>query len=420
VTEYAAEAESTDDKENIWSNGIILLLCAGEILLMMGLTFLVPILPKFIATLGVQEKAIGTAMGLAVTAFGTARVLMDIPAGKISKHLGRRLLLVGSPLVVFISAIGCCLTTSYWQLIIWRIMQGAGTAGYSVTALIVLAELSKPSNRGLYISFFWAAALIGTSLGPSFGGLMGEYLGFNAVFISYALAALLTGIAVFLRIPAETTAAWSYAHSTTKAKSSSNFIYNKNFILACLVALLTLITVGGTQTTLIPLVGYELLSISSSQVGIGLTIIAVMQFCLTPFAGSISDKVGRKKLIVPGGIIAALGLVMFAHSMSYWFFILSSVILGLGRGIGGPVPTAYVADLAFKDDYESTLAAFRAISDLGWVIGPLGCGYLKDLYGLALPFHITAGMLFVIVILFGMIAKETIIEKKDKYVSENC
>lgn len=89
-------------------------------------------------------------------------------------------------------------------------------------------------------------------------------------------------------------------------------------------------------------------------------------------------------------------------------FLFCALILGLGRGIGAPIPTAYVSDIALKDDYEGTLATFRAISDLGWVIGPLLCGYLKDISGLILPFYLTAGMLLMTVALFGIFGKETI------------
>ncbi|WP_281168117.1 MFS transporter [Desulfoscipio gibsoniae] len=389
------------------------LLCIGEIFLMMGLSFIAPILPKFIQSLGVEASKLGISVGLTITAFGIARVAMNIPSGKITKRFGRRLLLVGAPAIVFISALGCGFTTAYWQLIVWRLLQGAAAAGYSVTALIALAEISNTTNRGLYISYFWTAALLGASIGPTFGGFMGEYFGYRFVFFCYAALALLSAIWVYLRVPETSTRHQGVgltrgATVLAETKKSTGYLFNYNFILISLVALFTLVTIGGTQATLIPLVGYENLSLSEGQVGLGLTVIAIMQVLFSPIAGNLSDKLGRKKLIIPGGVITVLGLIMFVYSSTYWFFLFCALILGLGRGIGAPIPTAYVSDIALKDDYEGTLATFRAISDLGWVIGPLLCGYLKDISGLILPFYLTAGMLLMTVALFGIFGKETI------------
>ncbi len=111
-----------------------------------------------------------------------------------------------------------------------------------------------------------------------------------------------------------------------------------------MVSLLTLITLSGNQITLIPLLGYERLNLREGEVGLTLTVVAVMQLAFVFLAGRLSDKLGTKAIIVPGGIITALGLVLIIQSNSYRFFLLSAVVLGLGRGFGGAVPTAYVAE----------------------------------------------------------------------------
>ena len=125
---------------------------------------------------------------------------------------------------------------------------------------------------------------------------------------------------------------------------------NINFWLICAVVLFTLITVSGNQITLIPILGYERLGLTTGQVGLALTLVAVMQLIMVPFAGRLSDKLGRKKLIVPGGIVTVLGLLLFTQANYYFLFLTSSAILGMGRGLCGPVPTAYVADTASSED----------------------------------------------------------------------
>jgi len=391
-------------------NEILIILCVEELLLVMGQGFLSPILPKFVQLLGVGAENMGTAVGMAITAFGVARAGMDIPTGKLARRYGRRILLVAAPAMVTVSSLGCAFATQYWELVVWRLVQGASSACFGVTALIVVGEISSPSKRGFYMSFIWGTFLVGASLGPGFGGLIGEYLGIRAVFYCYALLAFLSTLWGYFRIP-ETMPESTAPREIGRRGNRQAKLFNLNFILITAVSLVFMITTGGTQNTLVPLVGYERLSLREGQVGLGLTAIATMQLFLTPLAGSISDRKGRKLMIVSSGIVVSLGLAMIVQSSSYWFFILSALVLGLGRGIGGPVPTAYVADIAGPGNYESMLSTYRAVSDLGWVIGPLLCGYLKDVAGISLPFYLTAGLFFAVSVLFGILARETVSQK---------
>jgi len=133
-----------------------------------------------------------------------------------------------------------------------------------------------------------------------------------------------------------------------------------------------------------------------------------MQLALVFLVGRLSDKLGRKALIVPGGIVTVLGLLMFTQSTSYRLFLLSALVLGIGRGFGGVIPTAYAADIASPKNYEHTMALYRTMSDLGFVIGPILLGRLKDTSGFDSPFFLSAGLLFGAIILFAILARETV------------
>ena len=401
-------------KASLWHDKTLLALCMAALVLMMGLGFLSPILPKFVQALGIAPPQIGTMVGLVITVFGIARAAMDLPAGRLAHLWGRRPLLILGPSLVTISAIGCGLAMEYWQLVVFRLLQGLGSALFSVAAIIVIGEISTPTNRGQYISFYWGAFLIGCSLGPTLGGFVGEYLGYRAPFFCFAGLALLATLWCYFRIP-ETKGRQPtgiFASSNLPVKNSSiekppPLHKNLNFILISMVSLFTLITLSGNQITLIPLLGYERLNLREGQVGLALTLVAAMQFAFVFLAGRLSDKLGRKTVIVPGGIITALGLVLFIHSPSYQFFLLSAVVLGVGRGFGGAVPTAYVADIAQSQNYEHTMALYRTVSDIGFVVGPILLGWLKDTRGLDFPFFLGAGLLLGAIILFAALAKET-------------
>jgi MFS family permease len=285
-----------------------------------------------------------------------------------------------------------------------------------VAAIIVLGEISTQANRGQNMSIYWGCLLIGSSLGPTFGGFIGDYVGDRATFFCFSGLAFLATLWLYLRMPetseetqrlAEVAAAPTHI-SGTSSMGLSLPLANFDFILISAVALGTLFTLAGSQLTIVPLLGYERFNLTRGQVGLALTLVAIMQFILVFIAGRLSDRLGRKIIIVPGGIIAVAGLVMFALSDSYLLYLLSAVVLGIGRGFSGAVPTAYAADIASPENYEDTMALYRFASDSGFVLGPIILGWLNDTYGLNLPFFFSAALLLAAVLSFGLLARETI------------
>ena len=395
----------------MWRNKTLVALCVGELLLMVGAGFLSPILPGFVEELGVSPAMIGTMVGLAITAYGISRAVIDIPAGRIARLWGRRPLLILGCSLVTISALGYVFVGEYWQLVAFRLLQGLGSAIFSVAALIVIGEISTQANRGQYMSLYWGSFLLGASFGPTLGGFIGGYFSYSAVFLSFCGLSLIATIFSYFFIPEtkqnKSTPA-KLPNSNVNQAVSTPLRTNINFWLICTVVLFTLITVSGNQITLVPILGYEHLGLTEGQVGLALTLVAVMQLIMVPFAGRLSDKLGRKKLIVPGGMVTVLGLLLFTRANYYLFFLASGIILGLGRGFCGPVPTAYVADIALPEDYERTMAIYRTVGDAGWVIGPITLGWLKDVKGINFPFFLGAALLFVATICFASLAKETV------------
>ena len=221
----------------------------------------------------------------------------------------------------------------------------------------------------------------------------------------------------YLRVPetgpkSRNSSGAAHAPGATGPESRPGGLISADFVLITLVSFLTILSIGGVQNTLVPILGYDRLLLSESQVGIGLTLTEIIQLVLTPFSGKLSDHLWRKALIVPSGLITALAIAMFTQSHSYLLFCLSALALGAGRGLAGPVPTAYVADIAQREKYESTLSVYRAVSDLGWVLGPVICGYLFDTAGIDLPFYLTGTVLFLGVTAFGLEARETVSRKR--------
>ena len=108
--------------------------------------------------------------------------------------------------------------------------------------------------------------------------------------------------------------------------------------------------------------------------------------------GTLSDKVGRKRLIYTGMIVQAAGIwvVLFANSMLGW--IIGMSLLGIGTALVYPTLLAAISDVAHPKWRATSLGVYRFWRDLGFVFGAIGVGLLADLFGANLAINYVAWM----------------------------
>ena len=104
---------------------------------------------------------------------------------------------------------------------------------------------------------------------------------------------------------------------------------------------------------------------------------------LQTVTGPLSDRWGRKGLIVAGMWVQAVGLFLTAatHRFAWWF--LASVLLGLGTAMVYPTLIASVSDASHPSWRARSLSVYRFWRDLGYAIGALSAGIMADLFGAA-------------------------------------
>jgi MFS family permease len=106
--------------------------------------------------------------------------------------------------------------------------------------------------------------------------------------------------------------------------------------------------------------------------------------------GTFSDKVGRKVLIYPGMIIQGIGVWVVLYTNFYWGWIVGMGLLGIGTALVYPTLLAAISDVANPKWRATSLGVYRFWRDLGFVFGAIGIGYLADIFGLNIAFHLVA------------------------------
>ena len=158
--------------------------------------------------------------------------------------------------------------------------------------------------------------------------------------------------------------------------------------------------------TVVPLLGRESIGLSASQIGYAMTGVNLLNIAMLMPSGMAVDRIGRKLVIAPPTIICGLALALWAWSHDFPTFVLAAAVWGIGSGISGPSPAAYLADLAPPDLRGRMFGYFRSVSDFGYIIGPLLLGWLIDSKGYAFPLLMTGSMFVFAGALFWLFAPE--------------
>ncbi len=397
-------------------NQTLLILCVTTALVMMNQGIISPVLPLYAKSFGV-----GTALvGLTVSVFGAARLVTNLPAGFLSERFGRRLLLVGGPAITVVGSILSALAPNLWWLLAFRFVSGAGSAMYMTGAMVLLADITSEETRGRLMSLYQGSLLLGVSLGPAAGGFVAQAFGLRSPFFLVAGLAALAMLWSFGRMPetAKSTEPGTdnpelpLAERPVKSRPAPEgvlaLLTRPDFLLVSLLSLSIFLTRTGGRLTIVPLVAEDRLGISLGALGLIFTMMTLLNLVTLAPAGTLIDRLGRKAVIVPSALVTGAALLLFAVSGEVWVFVLAAVIHGLGTGIVGPAPAAYVADIAPAGMRGVSMGLYRTFGDAGFVIGPVLLGWIADLssFGWALAFD--AALLIVIAVLFALFARETL------------
>ncbi|MBI2855804.1 MAG: MFS transporter [Chloroflexi bacterium] len=403
-------------------NRSVLVVCVATTISMTGQGIVAPVLPIFAKEFGVGAAAVGLVVGI----FGLARLFLNLPAGILSQRFGWRALMTGG---LFLGGVGTGLmgiSNGIFQLAMWRFLAGAGSALFLTGAMAYISDISTTENRGRLMSLQQGSLLIGVDIGPAMGGFIADALDFRWPFY---LAGMLGGVAalwVFLYLPAPRPSRTDPALQRDQTpredgngmwdlQAIKTMLSNPTFLLVGVFTLLVFFTRTGSRQTLLPLIAVERLDISVTQLGLLYTAMTTVNLLLVVPVGAMTDRFGRKAVLMPGTALTLLGLTLFAFGGNLLVFYIAAFVLGMGTGVIGPAPAAYAGDLAPPGRSGVAMGLYRTFGDVGFVAGPVALGFVADLadgmfgdvLGLSVSMELNAALLAICAIAVLVAAKET-------------
>lgn len=359
-----------------------------------------PVLPRFAQDLGATPELIG----VIVAASTVTGVVIKLPAGALSDVLGRkRMMLLGCAffaappfLYPFVQSPGALLAL--------RFLHGFATAIFSPVASAFVADLSQ-RGRGERLGWFAASGDLGSTLGPLVGGLLLFYTAsYPMTYLTVGVLGLLP-LLIVLRLPDEaprSTGATLRARSAEFWSGISEVLRSRAVLVAS--ALEAALYVGyGAFLGFFPTYGREI-GLNDAQIALVMGAQLGTTMLAKPLSGRLSDRLGRKPMILAGLFLCAATLPLIPTLTSLWLLFPVSALFGLGVAIVTPSTTALVADLVKAGRMGSAMGVFGTIWDSGEAAGPILAGVLiaslsyPPAFGLIAAFMAATALLFLLAV----------------------
>lgn len=357
---------------------------AAAALLQLDGTLITVALPRLASGLHVS----GSTTSVVLSAYFGAYALLLIPGGELVDRLGaRRLALWGLGLFA-IGAVGGALSHTFAELVVARVVQGAGAGLVSPAALAGAVSGFPPERRGAALGIWGASAGTSNLIGPLLGGLLTVTLGWRADWWALVPLTGAAAVAVARAVPASLhpvtdTGVGSAARAAGPAAADSRRIV----AAATLIATLTFAVMIGAfyiaEQYLQRTAHFSALGASSA-----LVIVALLVGGAAPLAGRLVDSRGERPATVLGFIGAGIGLLVLGIPgvpLSNLLTILPLIPVGLGLGMLF-VPVSRAALNATPEASHGRTSALLSVGRL------LGAAVGAGLAGVALSGSLTAGV----------------------------
>lgn len=348
-----------------------------------------PVLPLFAEELGAE----GWLIGLIVGASTITGVFIKFPAGTLSDIIGRRwMLLLGACFFAFPPFLYLLVQEPY-TLLALRFIHGFATAIFSPVASAAVVDLFQ-KERGEKLGWFASASEFGSAFGPLAGGLLLAALVAPGLFKFQVIYLIVGGLGVFtlllaLRLPIGLSRAAQPTEVATGPKGGrwkqftrgmAEVLSNRPILIAGGVEAAMFLGVGSLLGFL-PLYAKNIVGLGNVHLGVLIWVPLVMAMVGKPIGGRVSDRIGRKPVILAGLGLCTVMLPLLPLTTSFTGLMAEGAVFGLGMALVTPATNALVADLCKAGNYGAAMGVFGTIWDIGEASGPILAGVLIVVFG---------------------------------------
>jgi len=352
-----------------------------------------------------------------IVSFGVVKAFSNLISGHLADIYGRKHLLIAGWLVGLPVPFMIGWGPTWGWIIAANALLGINQGFAWSMTVIMKVDLVGPKSRGLAVGLNEFAGYLSVGLTAFLTGYIAQRYGLRPqpFYLGIGYAALGLMVSVLLvrdtrhhvgleasrhAAPAETLGFWqifrraSYGDRNLFAASQAGLVNNLN---------------DGMSWGIFPLF-FAGFGLSVQRIGILKAVYPMVWGILQTVTGPLSDRWGRKRLIVAGMWVQAAGLFVVAATESFRWWFVASVLLGIGTAMVYPTLIASVSDASHPSWRARSLSVYRFWRDMGYAIGALSAGIMTDLFGPAWAIGAIGGLTFAsgAVVAVAMSERETL------------
>lgn len=351
------------------------------------------------ATFYVLLPLIGNELGLSYVQIGSilaiqhvAGAVSNVPGGLIVDSVGRKGLLMAISLAwIAVPYLIMGFIDAYWMLLTCSALVGMGNNFWHPTAIPLLGNL-YPSQRGLMMSFHAMAGNVGDALAPLAAGALLVVLSWRGLMVVNVVPGMLMALALLIYFAAPQPGDPSPGKGsggTHVLHVLRTLLHNKTVTMLCVGSTFRTMTQISLLTFLPVFLANEL-GYSALLVGACLFGLQAAGFAATPLAGYLSDRIGRRQIIVfcmGASMLLLVFMGLAGRTMAFVFFV---AFLGFFLFAVRAVLQAWMLDAAPQGMAGTSIGLMFGMQSVGAAIGPVIGGLIADRYGLSATFYFLA------------------------------
>jgi MFS family permease len=339
-----------------------------------------------------------------IVVFGITKAITNYGAGRLADRLGRKHVLVAGWLVAIPVPFLLMWGPSWKWIVAANVLLGVSQGLTWSLTVIMKIDLVGPKRRGLAMGVNEFSGYIAVAASAFATGWIAARYGLRPQPFYLGIVYVACGLLISALLVRDTRDHVAHETALRSAKQAEAHVSQREVFWRTTLSdrNLSSVSQAGLVNNLNDGMAWGIFPLYFAAAGIGLERIGVLA-ALYPatwgmmqlFTGAWSDRIGRKRLIVGGMWVQAIGIAITAATTSFTPFAFGSLLLGLGTAMVFPTLLATIGDVAHPGWRASAVGVYRLWRDLGYAIGALLAGMVADAFGLA------AAMWLVAVITFG-------------------
>ena len=351
-----------------------------------------------------------------IVVFGIAKALTNYGAGRLSEHVGRKHVLVAGWLVaVPVPFLLMWAPTWNWVLaanLLLGISQGLTWS----TTVIMKIDLVGPRQRGLAMGLNEFAGYAALAFSALASGWIAARYGLRPQPFYLGVAYVMAGLVLSVWLVRETRHHASHESALLTAPAEGVPTARQIFWRTSLLdANLSSVSQAGLVNNLNDGMAWGLFPLVFAAAGMNLAQVGMLA-ALYPATwsvaqlatGTLSDRTGRRPLIVWGMWIQAVSIGVVTLAQAFAGFVIGAVLLGIGTAMVYPTLLAAIGDVAHPSWRASAVGVYRLWRDLGYAVGALLAGVTADAFGVPAAMWVIAALTFASGLVAAMRMSETL------------